>query len=146
MKVIVTKNRKKIIVDNDIYEKVGGLKWYLNQTFGGKWCARRNEIPNSDCKYLHHYVLGRRPKENEGAFFKSKSSLDCRRSNLEFRFHERKNKGKYRGVRKILYYQARVRIQGKRIIIGNFKTEELAAKAYNKFCKENNVRAKPNEI
>lgn len=146
MKIIVTKKFEKIIVDDDIYEKIGGLKWYLNEMFGGKKVAKRNKIPNSDCTYLHHYVLGRKPKLNEGTFFKNGNTLDYRRSNLEFRINPNEKKGKYIGVMKVVAYCARVWHNRKRVRIGIYSTEIKAVQARNEYCKKHNLIAKLNDI
>lgn len=146
MKVIVTKKRERIIVDDDVHAKIGNLKWYLNEMFGGKMVARRNKIPNSDCTYLHHYVLGRKPKIEEGAFFRNGNTLDYRRRNLEFRTNTREKKGRYIGVRPVLAYEARVWNNGKRVRIGVFNTELKAVMARNKYCKKHKLNVRLNDI
>lgn len=148
MKIIVTKKREKIIVDDDIYEKVGGLKWYLNQSFAGKWIARRNKIPNSNCCYLHHYVLGRKPKKNESAFFINGNNFDYRKGNLEFRSHDTQKKCKYIGVTKMvrILYRARVWHNGRQVKIGMYHNEISAVRARNEYCKKHKLTVKTDDV
>ena len=147
MKIIVTKKGEKLIVDDDIYEKIEDLKWHINKMFdNGKRVARRNKIPNSDCTYLHHYVLGRKPTINEGVFFKNENSLDYRRSNLEFRINTRKKKGKYIGVLPVKMFLVRVHHNGKRVRVGVFSNELQAVKARNEYCKKHKLSLKMDNI
>lgn len=147
MRIITTKKGIKVIVDNAVYNKIGKLKWYINKGYSNRLTVKRNEIPNSDCKYLSHYVLGRRPTIEEGVFFKNGNSFDCRKRNLEFRINTRRKKhSKYFGVSMDIRYRVRVYENGKKKLIGYSRTEKGAAKMYNDYCIKNNRRTKLNII
>ena len=146
MKIITTKKGEKLIVDDNVYKKVGGLKWYMNEMFGGKRVARRNSIPNSPCTYLHHYVLGMKPSIDEGAFFKNGNPFDYRRRNLEFRTNTRKKKGRWIGINSIQCYVVRVWNNGKRVSVGTFSSERGAVRARNEYCKKHKLNLKLDKI
>ena len=63
-------------------------------------------------------------------------------------YHPRVKKNKYRGVRKrsANSFEASITIQKKRMIIGNYPTEELAIQAYNSKCDELGVSKRKNIV
>lgn len=123
-KIIKLTKGKEVLVDNDIFEKYGHLKWHVRQK-NGNFHARRS--PNT---YLHYLVLGKPPKD-ERAKFLNGNTLDCRKTNLCY--IPIKHNSKYRGV--TTSYMARIEYEGKNYT-KYFSSEIDAAKWYNKKAKE----------
>jgi hypothetical protein len=144
MKTIKSKHGYEILVDDGIFELVGHLKWTVRKSFDSKLIAVRAKIPNSDCIYMHHYVLGRKPNENESTFFKDGNKLNCQKENLYFKNHDRKKKGKFVGIKKVVMYKAQVRTGGKVVFIGLFKNETIAAQKRDEYVNKHNLRTKLN--
>lgn len=144
MKIIKSKNGNEIFVDDEIFDLIGHLKWTVRKSFDKKLIAVRAKIPNSDCIYLHHYVLGRKPNDDESTFFKDGNKLNCQKDNLSFKKHERKRKGEFRGVKKIVMYRAQVRTGGKVVHIGLYKNQKTAALKRDEFVNKNKLRTKLN--
>lgn len=149
MKYIDLTQGYRTIVDDDMYK-------YLNQW---KWCyargyaMRRVYIKGSGRKenkgygiYLHNLVLI--PSEGKIIDHISRDSLDNRRCNLRECTKkensrnaslDKNNTSGYKGVswrKDSNKWRARIRVDNKLIMLGNFKDKKDAAKAYNEAAKK----------
>lgn len=137
MKQIVLTQGKKVIVDNDTYEKYGNIKFYAAKS-KNFFYAR-----NNDLGYLHNLVLGKPVSKRWQVKFKNGNTLNCRKNNLMFIRHSdntqsksklqknRRKTSKYLGVSHVNYYAARIKFDGKVLNIGKYRAEKEAALAYN---------------
>lgn len=139
MKIISIKD-KKVLVDDEDYEWLNDLKWYITklgyvQLNGGN-------------KLIHRLVMF--AKSGQIIDHINGNKLDNRRENLRFctRQQNFKNskkrsdsKQKYKGIQiyqpyNKIYIRAMIQHKGKTYRLGYFQTEEEAAKAYDKKAKE----------
>ncbi len=93
--------------------------------------------------YMHRLIL--QPPDGMDTDHRNRNRLDNRRGNLRVatRSQNLANKtpqpGKYRGLKKerrAVTWQARIKVRGRTICLGNYRTPEEAAAAYNKAAKE----------
>lgn len=139
---------QKAIVDDDIYDKYFGVKFYACKS-KGKFYARQSSLEFEGKKgvNIHQLVIGNPVSKQWMITFKNGNSLDCRRENLQYiRKSENTQKhsktqtkrvksSKYLGVTlKPAVYRARIYYNGKQVIIGEYKTELEAAIAYDKYA------------
>lgn len=143
-------NHKKIaLVDVEDYKIVSQHNWQAYQTRHAKklWYARTNYImPNGrrGTLLMHRLILGLKPGDKRLGDHENGNGLDNRRSkNLRIattsqnRQNSRKRmsntSSKYKGVSRFQsLWMANIRVNKKAIFIGYFKSEEDAARAYDK--------------
>jgi hypothetical protein len=135
IEIPLTQN-KLAIVDIDDYKHVANKKWYAKkdkQTFYA--CRNENIGPRRITVLMHRLITSYAITDH-----KNGNGLDNRRINLRPVSHSqnkqnsKKTKGtsKYKGVSQKSYkWVAQIRVDGKVLYLGLFKTEELAAIAYN---------------
>jgi hypothetical protein len=151
----LTRN-KLAIVDPEDFEKLNSLKWYAGQA-RDRFYACRTDV-NQKRIYLHRFLLNiQDPKIfvdhiNGNTLDNRKSNLRlCNNSeNLYNRKQNKRNKSGYKGVhlnKNTNLWQAKITVDRKTVYIGEYKSVELAAQAYNtaakKYFKE---FARPNKI
>ena len=136
---------KVAIVDDDVYEWLIQWKWHYSGDVGNKGGYARRSERTKDGKVVHFYmhkeILG---VSNGIVDHINGNRLDNRKSNLRLATIEGNNRNKrklapktskYKGVcwdshkRK---WKAGIKINGKFKHLGNFDSEEEAARAYNK--------------
>jgi len=136
--VPLTKGRVALVDDED-YERVAALKWYVAGSRRRIWYARRDFSGSSIT--MHRFILNCQPGQEVDHV--NHDGLDNRRCNLRLCSHSenmangRKRKGAsspYKGVcwhvrRK--RWQAQVTYHGRQHHLGRFDSEEEAACAYN---------------
>lgn len=122
----------KVIVDEDIYEELKGVRISLNGHYAQFWSK-----DNQKNYYLHRYVLGNPESEVDHI---NRNKLDCRRENLRLatRSQNNVNKGKrkgtsskYIGVRwhkRDQKWEAYCSINGKNKNLGYYDDEDEAGK------------------
>ena len=160
MREIELTQGQKAIIDDDIFETYGHIKWYAAE-HKGKFYARNSSLGQNGKRgiYLHNFVMGNPINKTFQVKFKNGNTLDCRKENLMFIRHSdntqqssklqnnRKKTSKYLGVSHVNYYAARIKCDGKIVNIGKFKTEKEAAIAYNVYAKKMfGDKAKLNEL
>lgn len=140
MKQIPLTRGKFVSVDDEDFEELSKFKWYY--TSHG-YAARR---PTTGVIYMHRVITDC----PHGMFVdhKNQDTLDNTRANLRIctkqdnqrnhkkHAYKREVSSKYRGVhynKKQQCWTSQARFEGKARHLGNFKTEEDAAKAYNDF-------------
>jgi len=147
MKIYLSGRSKNLycIVDDEDYEKLVKYRWYLNH----KGYAQRNrkyvsKKPDKGQILMHCMVLD--PKEGFTTDHINFNKLDNTRQNL--RHSTNKDNIRRRGGRKkctgvytrkhktVTRYQSLIRVDGKLINIGYYKTQKEAAIAYNKAAKK----------
>lgn len=147
-KYIALTQGKQALIDDDIFEKYGTVPFHASKV-KDKFYARtsRTLLPHSIRTYLHHLVIGLPSNKQWMICFKDGNTLNCQKENLQYirksdntQKHsklqtERKKSSKYLGVTfRPAHFKARIKFDGKTINIGEYKTEEEAAKAYNDYA------------
>lgn len=145
MKLISVKGtRKKVKVDDDVFELFGMLPWrYLKGNKGSRhircWFRGRNVD-------LHRLILGLSEGDGKIADHINRDIFDDRRKNLRVcdRFQNMQNRGPqknntsgFKGVQlKGGTWVALIRVRGKDKYLGSFRDRFEAAKSYNKAAKK----------
>lgn len=141
MKQIKLTQGKYAIVDDDMFEYLNQWKWSCSSD---EYAVRSGRKVGNKRPYIfmHRLILG--TKNEYISDHINGNKLDNRKLNLRFATisennHNRKlnrnNTSGYKGVywyKSKGYWRAQVRNNGKRILIGYFKTLKEAVKAYNK--------------
>lgn len=142
MKIIYTKKRKEILVDDEDYDTLSKYSWYI-QSNG----YARHDTRNTKVKLMltmHRLVM----KAKKGQFVDhiNLNKLDNRKSNLRFctpsqnSIHIPKSRKTKSGLKGVFYYpnnipsrpwQAGIGVRRKYIFLGSFADKYEAAKAYN---------------
>lgn len=149
MKKIKLTQGKYAIVDNKDFELVSKHNWGFDNTGYAKRITYTGGIPGkvhqtrgSTKVYLHHEIIGKPPKGFVVDHI-NRNPLDNRRENLRFCTHsqnhgnqikQKNNTSGYRGVsfvKRNNNWRARIKLMGKEISLGSFKTLKQAALAYN---------------
>ena len=137
-------------IDDDDYELVSRYKWRVKinkYRYSVKHYAFTQESRKIGAKgiYMHRLIMD--AKKGQDIDHKNHNSLHNRKDNLrecsrsENLANQRKTRGKskYKGViwnKQYQQWQAQICIKQKRIKIGIFATEELAARAYDGKARE----------
>jgi hypothetical protein len=127
------------LVDREDFEKFGHLKWTLN-TYGYAYAnIKQLETKKHKTFYLHRLLMDN--PEGLQVDHINHDRLDNRKENLRICTSTENNRNrtkrldtpnKYKGVSlRNKKYRAAVKIAGKTIHLGYFKTQEEAAMAYN---------------
>lgn len=130
----------KAIVDDEVYEELSKYKWCVHRmTRDGRVYATRLER-------MHFSVVGH-PEPGFVVDHINGNGLDNRRENLRIITNKenircqrinRNNTSGYRGVswhKGKQRWEARIRVNGKRLNLGRYKTAEEAAYAYDEAAK-----------
>jgi hypothetical protein len=148
MRKIEIKNGFEVLVDNEDFKLVSSLDLILRKATQKKIVYYYAYISSKGTpfkypKALHHFLFGKPPK-GKTFWFKDGNRLNCQKNNVEILTISQKShithknpdkiKKKFRGV--FQNYLARVKIDNKIIVVGSYKTEREAAKAYNEKVKQ----------
>jgi hypothetical protein len=160
MKEIILPKGYKTIIDDEDFEKISNINWYVS-TFG--YVVGYGKMVNGKRKlYRMHRVIVDAPKDKVVDHVDG-NKLNNQKSNLRIctpkdnnrNLKKRKNtKSKYKGVRKVKrakgpdVYRATIQPEGKHIHLGYYKNEidaaiaynEAAIKYYKEFAKLNEIR------
>ena len=141
MKSIKLTQWKYAIVDNDVYERVGKLRWYAWQHPNtGTWYAARSEKGRR--VHLHRAILN--APRNLHVDHINGNGLDNRRSNLRLATTAQNNQNRdkyknnttgYKGVsqqRGRRRFRAQIYVNGRAIYLGWYETAIEAALAYDR--------------
>jgi hypothetical protein len=128
-------------IDNEDHYKVVHLPWKSYNVGRGRFhCGIKVKLENKKYKsiWLHHVIAGY-PPFGKRVYFKDKNPLNCQKENIVFLTHSEHThvthplREDFIGV--TVEYLARIKINNKLKVIGTFKTEIEAAKAYNEKAK-----------
>lgn len=150
MKTIPLTKGKVTIVDDIDYEIFGSFKWSAKENrrkFTTNWYAVRSVHINGKkhCLRLHREILKRMGYSNFECDHRDGNSLNNRRCNLRTATRSQNNmnrpningisqyKGVYRNKNK---WCAQIQINSKKIYLGRFDSEVVAAKTYDNKAKE----------
>lgn len=134
---------KVALIDAENLQLVGQYQWHACDR-GQTWYAATSAVRrrSGECIYLHRLIMDAGP--NEHVDHRNGDGLDCRRENMrlctnaENRRNTRKTRGRsrFKGVcpcrtnsRRI--WEAYIWHNNRKIGLGNYETEEEAARAYN---------------
>ena len=139
-------------VDDSDYPWLNVWKWHARRCKFTYYALRASKRINGKQKVIHMHRLIMNTPDNEEVDHRDFNGLNCQRHNMRNCTHgqnmkNRKSRGRsrYLGVHildctikgKIYsYIVAQIYINGKNAHLGCFKTEELAAKAYDEKAKE----------
>jgi AP2-like factor, euAP2 lineage len=147
MREIELTRGQKAIIDDDIFETYGHIKWYAAE-HKGRFYARNSSLGKNGKRgiYLHNFVMGNPINKTWQVKFKNGNTLDCRKENLMFIRHSdntqqnsktqklRMKTTSFLGVSHYNYYVAKITYEGKTMKLGRYETAEEAAKAYNQMA------------
>jgi len=131
----LTNSDKMAIVDDEYFDLVMQHNWYLNGSGYANTSINGNDVS------LHRFIIN--AIKGQEVDHKEQDRLDCRIDNLRFCTHgqniandgsRKNNKLGVKGVdqiKKTGKYRATIRVNYKKIHLGNFDTLFEAAKAYN---------------
>lgn len=157
MKEIKLTQGLSALVDDEDFEWLNQWKWYAHKRHGSTYAIRNIQVGDKRSAIkMHRLIMGLENVEGKMVDHKDRNGLNCQRNNLRVcnAGENRKNSIKqlkkatsiYKGVvlhthkqfnktlqRTTIYqsWHARIVIDGKRKVVGCFKTEIEAAVAYN---------------
>lgn len=147
MKYIELTQDKRAVVDDSDYEYLSQWSWYYKESTGGGYAARntRDSEGVRTTMRMHRQIMA--ASKSEHVDHKNGDKLDNRRNNLRFAdmtqnmWNRKKQSGSsiYKGVtwnKKEKRWRAQIQINKKKIILGRFKSEYEAGKAYMKSARE----------
>lgn len=136
MKKIPLSQGKYAMVDDEDFTLISQYRWHVHKRGGifyaRRWIGRTRIL-------MHNLILG-----FKGADHKNRNGLDNQRENLrpasqsQNLMNSSPNKGrKFKGAhRNGKGWEARIKINGRRFYLGQFKTEEEAARTYDVKARE----------
>lgn len=136
----LTNSDQKAIVDDEDYELVMQHRWYINGAGYAQTSINGRDIS------MHRFIIN--AIQGQEVDHKKQDRLNCQRKNLRFCTHSQNiandgpkanNKLGVKGVDllpKTGKYRATIRVNYKKIHIGNFDTLREAAQAWNEAAKE----------
>lgn len=142
MKLIYTSKGEKIKVDEDDYERLKGIGWFVSER------GYVTGYLNGKNVKMHRIIMGNPSLEVDHI---NREKLDNRKANLRTctraqnafnRVNKKKSAtgtvGVYKNVyrNKIYSYRAEIKYFGNRLHLGSFKTKELASIAYKEASKK----------
>lgn len=147
MKEIKLTQGQVAFVDDEDFDRVNELKWYASKVKRNQmvvYYGRRAFTIDGRQKWipLHEFIFGKSENGFEIDHIDG-NRLNCCKSNLRYTTHQQNTmnkhrhktcKSKYRGVylnTNCKTYSSYIGVNGKRIYLGCFENEELAAKAYD---------------
>jgi len=141
MKKIFLNKNKHALVDDEDYGWLSKYKWTAKESGGNIFYAIRRNPENGKHLYMHKVIMGNlRGFEVDHA---NGDSLDNRKSNLRICSHKQNlrnqklssaNTSGYKGVylrKDTKKWEAGIKVNQKRIVLGSFDDILDAAKAYN---------------
>ena len=150
MKYISLSRGERAIIDDEDYAYLSQWKWLvMTSGYAARNSLSREKKTGKGRMIWMHRVIMKTPKNMECDHI-SRDRLDNRKSNLRNCTHQenqwnagKRKKGSFNSVFKGIEKQtsgstwmARIKIDGKRMYLGNFKTEKEAALAYNQAAKK----------
>jgi len=152
--LLASKNNHCIILyDDEDHELISKYHWNINNDLAVYSQKSRNNQMFKVCSiYMHRLIMNCVNNSNIEIDHINHNTLDNRKSNLRFCSHMQNTvnkipygKSKYLGVtifktknssnKYYTYIKSVITVNKKQINLGNFKTEELAAKAYDNAAK-----------
>lgn len=139
MKKIILSQKAYCLVDDDIFEKYGHLKWHMNTGY-----AKRTELGKA--LLLHRLIL--KAKKGECVDHIDRNKLNNQRNNLRLCSKGQNLMNKKPGVNNISglkgvrwnkydnRWTVQISIKSRNRYIGNFKDKDEAKKAYNKAARK----------
>lgn len=135
--IYTDKHRVPFQIDDDDYEVVKRYFWFIRDGYPSTAAGKGDQ---ARCRRIHEFLLGRAPDGLEWDHI-DRDRLNNKRSNLRavthsFNLHnrgaQRNNRTGHPGVvyrDQFKTYRAQIKVMGKMIHIGSFKTLESAVKA-----------------
>lgn len=129
-------------VDDEDYEYLNQFRWYICSFRGKHYAIRHIQGSRPKMVLMHREIM--KALNGTEIDHKDRNSLNNQKCNLRFCTRSQNNmnkaargKSQYLGVSYLRkYIQAKIRINGKTTHLGYFKTEQLAAYAYDEAAKK----------
>ena len=147
MKKIELTQGKFAIVDDADFEWLNQWEWSVKKT-AGLFYAVRATHKGGQTHYMHRQIMGLKKGDGKQIDHINRTGIDNRRSNLRLcdystnRQNSIKRRGstsKYKGVhwyKPIKKWKSTITINKKLVFLGHYKTEEDAARVYDKKARE----------
>lgn len=147
MREIKTKNGKTALVDDEDFERVNSFRWFFVRSSTGRgsgYFATGRGRNGKKMVYLHHAIIGRPVNRKMSVDHVNGNGLDNRKENLRFATARQQrqnsairmnNHSGFKGISKRKQcetFKAEIMAKGRRIYLGDFKTELEAFEAYKK--------------
>ena len=136
-----------VLIDDDDFGLICDYKWYIQSVSECKYAVARTTLPNGKIKVILMHRLIIKPLDcyeidhidGNGLNNQKDNLRTCRhRDNIRNRRKHKKGSSTYKGVSwdtQKKRWRAYIHSGGKRIRLGDYKTEKDAASAYNKAAK-----------
>jgi hypothetical protein len=153
MRTIELTQGKVALVDDDVYEWAGKVKWQARvRKRGGYYAARTTYISGKPTTvYLHRMIMGLKHGDKQQVDHRNGDSLDNLTKNLRTCSNTQNNQAykrvkmggssTFRGVsggKSKRRWEAKIRVKGHNITIGRFLIEIEAAKARDAYARKFN--------
>ena len=133
-KIKVGKSSYALVDDSD-YVELSQYKWHLCNGYASR-VEPSYSLPRQKRIYMHQEIV--EPMDGYITDHINGDRLDNTRSNLRRCTYQENNRNrKVAGVdymKKARIFRARIQVDGKRIVLGCFKTKAIAAQAYKEAC------------
>lgn len=148
MKIILTKKKEKIYVDDNQYEKLSKFKWYIVNDDSGNKYARRNggKYPHQTAILMHREIMDPTKElqvdhiDGNGLNNQKHNLRICTNSQNAANLHRNKrNTSGYKGVSWNIgakKWCAEIKCNGKKYNLGYFTNPKLAHERYLEKAKE----------
>lgn len=146
MKKIELTQGKVALIDDDDFDRVSQHHWYAKKSRNTFYAEKAVRIDGKQTSVkMHRFIMGHRKGEDidhgdgNGLNNQKVNLRICTRSQNCMNRRIARGKSEYKGAcwhKRIGKWQVRIQVDGKRVHLGYFESEDEAGKAYNKAAKK----------